>query len=853
MSFLRSKRRLLAVIALVVVTLLVVRPGAGGLKNRIVRSLSQGLGRQVEIQSVSLRVLPWPGFELHNFVIHDDPFFSAEPMLRAQTVSASLRMISLFRGRFEISRLDFAEPSLNLARNSQGHWNLEDLLQHAAKTPSAPTSKNKTGGRIAFPYIQADRARINFKFGLEKKPYALTEADFSLWQDSENQWGMRLKAQPVRTDFNLTDTGVLKVSGNWQRAGSLRETPLEFKLEWSHAQLGQASKLAYGNDRGWRGGILLNTTLSGKPANLSLDTKFEVQDFRRFGVAAGAPMRLSGQCGGRYSSVDHSLTDISCRAPVGPGVLSLDGKMTSLLGPRSYDLRMTAQGLPIASLLVLARHCRQNIPDGLVAAGTLEGQATVAGRREKRAEWHGGGSTSNLRLGSKSNATEFVVGTVPFALAAASQLPDSGKRVVQSQVLERKTKLAPVAETRVDFGPFSVALGRPSPAHVRGSISRTSYGIAMQGGAEVQTLLQLAKMAGIAAPIAAASGSINFDLRLADNWGSGMQMHPVGQAQLRSVRAEVLGINKPLEIISANLLLKPDEIAVQNVAFSLANSTWRGFSSIPLHCADPGVCPARFDLHSLRVEAEQLNESFNPTFGKRPWYRFLASSRSRRSYLLGLNAKGKLTADRVIFKDQTATNVSAIIDWNRGKLRASQLRGTVFGGSHVGEWKADFTVQPPHYTGTGTLEQVDLERLANVPDSAWITGTASGKYQADFEGLNASQMMDSADAVLGLDISNGSLAHVELSAGSGPLEMQHFTGSLKFRDNKFVINDGRLDTQDATYQVSGTAALGGTFQAQALNVTLSRNGLPGFSITGTLNEPKVVPASASETRAALKP
>ena len=76
--------------------------------------------------------------------------------------------------------------------------------------------------RPEFPYIEADHGRINFKFGPEKKPFAVTDAEYAFWQDSDNTWGMRLKGQPVRTDFNLSDTGQLKVNGTWQRASRCR-------------------------------------------------------------------------------------------------------------------------------------------------------------------------------------------------------------------------------------------------------------------------------------------------------------------------------------------------------------------------------------------------------------------------------------------------------------------------------------------------------------------------------------------------------------------------------------------------------------------------------------------------------
>src|SRR4029077_3457773 len=259
------------------------------------------VGRTVEIGSVSLRLLPQPGFDLGNFVVHDDPSFSAEPMLQDQEVTGVLRVRSLLRGRLKIARLSLSEPSLNLVRNSEGRWNLENLLERAARTPVAPTAKARSEIRPGFPYIEADHGRINLKFGQEKKPYTLTEANFALWQDSENTWGVRLKAQPTRTDFNLSDTGLLEVDGSWQRAANLHETPVQFTMQWDGAQLGQVTKLTWGQDKGWRGGVRLSATLNGTPNNLQLDAEASIQDFRRYDIAAAKALRLAARCSGHYS------------------------------------------------------------------------------------------------------------------------------------------------------------------------------------------------------------------------------------------------------------------------------------------------------------------------------------------------------------------------------------------------------------------------------------------------------------------------------------------------------------------------------------------------------------------------
>jgi uncharacterized protein involved in outer membrane biogenesis len=127
-------------------------------------------------------------------------------MIRAEDVSAAIRFRSLLRGRLEIATLSANEPSINLVRNDQGRWNLASLIERNAQIPAAPTEKPFR----AAPGISLSRSQRRshqFQDGQTKKSYALMDADVALWQDSENSWGARIKAEPVRTDFHLTDTG----------------------------------------------------------------------------------------------------------------------------------------------------------------------------------------------------------------------------------------------------------------------------------------------------------------------------------------------------------------------------------------------------------------------------------------------------------------------------------------------------------------------------------------------------------------------------------------------------------------------------------------------------------------------
>ena len=209
-------------------------------RKRVTEAISRALGRDVTVSRIALKLVPRPGIVLSDFVVAESPSYGAEPMLHADSVTAFLRLTSLWRGRLEIGTLDLDGPSLNLVRRADGHWNVEELVERASQVSSAPTTKSRPEARPRFPYVEASSGRINFKLGDVKKSFAFTDADFALWLESESQWGIRLEARPMRTDVDVHDTGTLKLDGRFQRAASLPDTPLDLKLTFSGGPLGSS-------------------------------------------------------------------------------------------------------------------------------------------------------------------------------------------------------------------------------------------------------------------------------------------------------------------------------------------------------------------------------------------------------------------------------------------------------------------------------------------------------------------------------------------------------------------------------------------------------------------------------------
>src|SRR5882757_3495448 len=265
----RTLRRLLylAFAALAVLLLVLLPPliSVNRYQKRIANAISDSLGRPVHLDKVTLNLLPLPGFTLENLVVDEDPAFGSEPVIRANSVRATLRITSLWRRRVEFSTTSFTDPSFNLVH--------------------------------------------------EKSPFSLTEADFALWLPDPQQWHLRIQARPTRTDTNASDTGTIQLEGTLGRAASLGQVPISLRGEWRNVPLGQASLIVFGRDAGLRGDMTLSANAQGTVSNSATQTRIQLTGARRADFVPVQPLDVNLQCLGTATGDFHSFQEIRCSWP----------------------------------------------------------------------------------------------------------------------------------------------------------------------------------------------------------------------------------------------------------------------------------------------------------------------------------------------------------------------------------------------------------------------------------------------------------------------------------------------------------------------------------------------------------
>jgi AsmA protein len=471
-----SLRRRLVYVALVllVVAALIFGPplvNISRFQRRIATAIGNSLGRPVHLDRVSLTVLPLPGFTIENLVVGEDPAFGSEPIIRANEVHASVRISSLWRRQIEFSNISFTEPSVNLVHTSDGRWNIEGILLQASRIEAAPTAQRKAGPAPRFPYIEATGARLNFKQDAEKLPFSLVDSQFSLWLPDPHQWHFRLKARPTRTDASVSDTGTIELESTLSAASATSQIPINLQGQWRDAPLGEASRVLFGHDAGWRGDMNLSANIRGTLGESAVTTRLRLTGTRRADFVPDQPLNAEAECFATATHVFHTFEDVRCSWPpaatANAPTIALTGSIPDVRNPSEARLQVGTSGLPASTLVSWLRIASPHVPDGLAATGTFSGSLSYDGK------WQGDLTLRDAGLTTPATGGSSLV-TGDILLSTTVHPPETRQR-------RRTTQPPPQNPAGFQLAPASLDLGGRDPATLEGHLDPQGYTLHLSG------------------------------------------------------------------------------------------------------------------------------------------------------------------------------------------------------------------------------------------------------------------------------------------------------------------------------------------------------------------------------------
>jgi hypothetical protein len=786
---------LVAILAVLIVPPLV---SLSHYKSQITHLMAASLGRPVRLSAVEMRLLPRPAFVLSDLTVEEDPAYGAEPVLHANTVTANLRLLSLWRGRLVIGSVSLDEASLNLVRTPTGRWNLDALFHTPAVAAGADSARQ---GR-PLPYIEATNSRINIKNGAEKLPFSLVDTKFSFWQDKPGDWRIQLRGQPARTDvsLNLADTGIVRLDASIRKAPQLRQMPVHLDLDWREAHLGQLTRLILGSDPGWRGDVTGEVHLDGTVEAAQVKTRLQATGVHREEFAPASPLDFDARCSFDYHHSVRSVENLLCDSPLGDGHIRLAGGLPGE-GAKPH-LSIELDKIPVAAGLDALRTVRSNFGPGLEAKGTVSGKIAYAvsnpengapetGKEEKPS---GAGKSGVLKAGQARSAKAHAAAQGPLTgsfTVEGFQLSGDG---LSTPILIPKVVLEPVTNQGTEQGAnqpaaltatTSIPAGGAVPLTVTSRIALSGYQLAVHGQVSIVRARELAHVAGMqdAAVLDALAGDAAVvDLSAQGPWLAVQKIHlssnlpaavptesaaPAdlagdrlsGTVTLRNANWKADYLVNHVEIAQATLHLDNSANRWDPVVFSYGPVKGTATLELPRDCAEPQSCLPKFQVQLGALDSSVLQAAILGAHERGTLLSTLiARLRPAASAPSWPQLEGTVKADSLILgpvtlHDATATLRILPTGAEFTGLDAALLGGRVHG---TGSMRIPATDKDkPAYSLEGQFLNLSSQAVGQLVGQHWSGGTFEANGKVDLVGYMEADLMASAKGTVHFEWKHG--------------------------------------------------------------------------------------------------
>lgn len=853
----RGRLRMALGVVVLLVLALVVPPliSVNHYKGQITHLMAQSLGRPVRLSSVQVRLLPWPGFVLYDLSVAEDPAYGAEPVLHASKVTASLRLLALWRGKLEIDKISVDEASLNLVHAGAGRWNLDPIFRTAAAQTgvSSGTSANAgSHGAQRLPSLEATNSRINFKNGAEKLPFSLVNADISFWQASPGEWRIRLRGQPARTDISLyqEETGVVRMEASVRSASALRQMPVHLDLNWREAQLSQLARLIAGADPGWRGDLTGDLHIDGTADAAQIAMRLRATGVQRAEFAPAAPMDFDANCGFLYHYTRRSLENLDCNSPLGDGRMHLTGEKLGLDTPPQFTLELDR--IPVAAGLDALRTLRSGLDPGLEASGTVSGKIVYAS---------GSGSTAqpvkskNLKPGRKSGVEP--TGPVSGGLMVADFALTGGglSRPVQASKILLVPSAALRASTTALTGTVTIPAGGETPLVFNLRISLAGYQVGVRGQAAIARARELAHAAGISQSEALdslAGDPLSVDLTAVGPWmpkelapavntvtasapptqkqsppaENATAFIPVadsltGTVTLRNANWKADYLANHVQISEATLQLDGASLHWEPVAFSYGPVKGTVSLNVPLHCPSelpaPQPCPIEFQMQFGDLDAAVLESALLGAQEKTTMLSDLIDRLHPAASPPWPALQGTVKADSLLLGPVTLHEISADLRVLPTGVEFSSLDAGLFKGSiHVAGSldKPANDKDKPAYTFEGGFEKLDVTSIGALLGLRWSGAPMNGNGKIELSGYTAKDLAASARGAVHFECRGGAIGNQPSeSSKAGPVpavlgRFNRWTADANLANGALTLNQSLVSAGARKQAVQATVTFG---------------------------------------------
>lgn len=790
---------------------------AGRYRSPLQAGLERSLRRKVSLGHIALHFFPHLGFTVDNVVVNEDPAFGLEPFIRVGHIDCDLQWRSLWSSQLYFGTLRLSNPSINLVRNSAGRWNIENLLlQSGIKARS--TSPGPSSQAPANLSVEIEGARLNFKIGENKKPFAIVDTHAHLdFEYDSNRIDFRMAGEPVRTDLEFPTPGLVELDGSWSPARAPGHT-LDATLRMQGALLYDWIPLLTGRNPEVYGVMNSTIHLGGTLRKMEYLGDAQLRQLHRWEQLPSSndlPCELRFR--GQFDRDQEHLTIKSMDLAFAQSQVHLEGSIARVTSHPDFDLvvafeRSRLRDLQRLSERVLGSRVTWNIN------GRLNGMISVRGAwREKR--YGGFLNAHEVKLDTPSGV--FPVSDVAIRITRA------GARLAPARV-----GLAPGVEV-VAEGTVRHISPRKSRRH---TTIHPTYELTFSSRAvNLGRLVHFGRALGILAksPLEAA-GIGSFTLHLSGGAWPWTRPSVTAQGSIRSARLVIPGLSEPLNIPRARIQIYGKQVIVNPILAVMGTSVFSGWV---MHQRDSHA-PWDFSLKADKLSIEQAGQWFEG-IGDRNSASLLdrivgigslISGRKPSFHLAArLDARGQFSTPLLTYRKLSLHDFRTNVTVRDRKVRLAKVQFTAGGGHGEANVLVDLTKTPARLSGQTDISGAGIRALEPYLPAALagVHGYYSAEGAFEATGLTHSDLVRTLRGEMTVRLEGINLGEFNpvrtlarrfgmdlFEAGSRPLFIPGATAHLQIENHHVELEDFPVDVAGAKFQLKGRYSFDGTARLQ---------------------------------------
>ena len=214
-------------------------------KDFLLGRAEQALGQKISVDQIEVTFWPF-GARLVNFVLADDPAFSAEDFLRAKALRVELRLLPLFIGQFRPKRMDLESPIITVVRDTQGLYNFTSRARNKktgrqdADSGKKLRDEQQDSRRLWVPSLNISDGTLRFRDLTDGGELSATQINLKITDfESREPFEIQLEAAVNAAKPNLQLKSWI---GAIAENGDFRDVPLAGEINATALDLGKVNK-----------------------------------------------------------------------------------------------------------------------------------------------------------------------------------------------------------------------------------------------------------------------------------------------------------------------------------------------------------------------------------------------------------------------------------------------------------------------------------------------------------------------------------------------------------------------------------------------------------------------------------